>query len=227
MPIALGCFEQLEEQRLHVLALVRLMASPMARGTVREEARGVVRNGVSDGRVGGVSVAGIDEPLEVVRDAEGEPPLGDSRAGHGGRDRGEAGFFRGFLGGGRVRGLAGAWSGSLHLEVFPARLDMPARYGYSRPPSTDIMHALPSRITLRPFDSRHPETAQDAILAIRRRGRDRSVVLRLLQRHTATVGRSGRNTIVRLTITRVHVVLRLSPRLLQYIVVVYIHIMSD
>ena len=67
----------------------------------------IVRIGVSDDRV-----AGIDEPLEVVRASEGEPPLGDSHAGRGGlrgRDRSETGFFRGLLGGG---GWAeqGGWS---------------------------------------------------------------------------------------------------------------------
>ena len=43
MPIALGCFEQLEEQALHILALVREVASPRARGTFRWEARWVFR----------------------------------------------------------------------------------------------------------------------------------------------------------------------------------------
>jgi hypothetical protein len=35
MPIALGCLDQLEEQALHVLASVREVASPRARGTFR------------------------------------------------------------------------------------------------------------------------------------------------------------------------------------------------
>ena len=76
----------------------------MARGAFREEARGV-----GDDRIGGVH-----EPLEVVRDAEGEPSLGDSHAGRGGR-RGSSGkgsrrdglLGRVVRGAGRVRGLVG------------------------------------------------------------------------------------------------------------------------
>ena len=59
---------------------------------------------------------GIDEPLEMVGHAEGEPPLGDVLPDHelvqvgdqglGGRDRGEEGFLRGSL---RRRGWL--WNG--------------------------------------------------------------------------------------------------------------------
>jgi hypothetical protein len=74
----------------------------------------IVRINVGDDRVGIVSVPGIDEALEVIRDAEGEPPLGDSHAGRGGRPRswGKERRRGGLLGkvvrgAGAVRGVAG------------------------------------------------------------------------------------------------------------------------
>ena len=72
--------------------------------------------GVGDDRIGSVTIPGIDEPLEVVADAEGEASLGDVLPDHelvqvgdqglGGGDRGEEGFLRGSL---RRRGWL--WNG--------------------------------------------------------------------------------------------------------------------
>ena len=75
--------------------------------------------GVGDDRIGSVTVPGIDETLEVVGDAEGEPPLGDflpdDDTGRGGQPgtwgmgstRGVP-HFEGRSGGGAGSGLAGA-----------------------------------------------------------------------------------------------------------------------
>ena len=59
--------------------------------------------GIGDDGIGSVSIPGIDETLEMVRHAEGEPPLGDVLPDHelvevgdqglGRRDRGEEGFL--------------------------------------------------------------------------------------------------------------------------------------
>ena len=60
--------------------------------------------GVGDDRIGSIPIPGIDDPLEVVADAEGEAFLGDVLPNHvlvqvgnqglGGWDRGETGIFR-------------------------------------------------------------------------------------------------------------------------------------
>ena len=39
--------------------------------------RHILQIGIGDDRIGSVTIPGIDETLEVVGDAEGEPPLGD------------------------------------------------------------------------------------------------------------------------------------------------------
>ena len=63
----------------------------------------ILQVGVGDDRVGSVTIPGIDETLEVVGDAEGEPSLGDVLPNHelvevgdqglGSRDRGEECFL--------------------------------------------------------------------------------------------------------------------------------------
>ena len=121
MPIALDCLEQLEEQ-FSTSWLRSGSWHPRGRGGRSGGKPGVFRSppndipqvGVSDDRVGGVH-----QPLEVVRDAEGDPPLGDSHAGRGGlgrswgRDRGETGFSGGSIGKRGGSGTGSAWSGSL------------------------------------------------------------------------------------------------------------------
>ncbi len=42
----------------------------------------IVQVGVGDDGIGSIPIPGIDDPLEVVRDAEGEPPLGDGLTDH-------------------------------------------------------------------------------------------------------------------------------------------------
>src|SRR5271157_1381965 len=129
-------------------ASVRLVASPMTRGTLRYEAGdltrwvlpeplgpisrmldfSIVQVKVGDDRIGSVTIPGIDDPLEMVGDAEGEPPLGDvltdnmlvqvGNQAFGGWDRGEEDFLgrslrrRGWLWNGLGQGV-----GWRHVET--------------------------------------------------------------------------------------------------------------
>jgi len=71
----------------------------------------IVQVGVGDDGIGGITIPCIDEPLEVVADAQGEASLGDSLSDHelvevgdqglGGRNDGES-----CLTGGSLRGPA-------------------------------------------------------------------------------------------------------------------------
>ena len=99
---------------------------------------------------GAATIPGIDEPLEVVADAEGEPPLGDvlpddvlvqvGDQGLGGRDRGEEGFLRRSLR--RRGGFGDGWGWGLISESALLAQKAQIRVVESKPPSKSGMSWL-------------------------------------------------------------------------------------
>ena len=105
--------------------------------------------GVGDDRIGSVPVPGIDDPLEMVADAEGEPPLGDVLPDHelvqvgdqglGGRDRGEpSASLEGRSGGGVGSGTGWGVISARALVAQKAQM----RVVESKPPSKSGMSWL-------------------------------------------------------------------------------------